>query len=62
MRGFKDSYKGQQRTRERKNRRASEDDAMYTFFLPYRKKPVFLTEDGEFNIDAELEVDFEATA
>lgn len=58
MRGFKDSYKGQAKVKERKNRRAELDNLMYTFFVHYRRDPEFLKEDFGFNIDAELEYDF----
>lgn len=60
MRGFKSNYNGT-RTKERKNRPSYKDDFMFTFFGQYRKAPVFMFEDYEFNIDAELEADF-ATA
>ena len=62
MRGFKSSYNGT-RTKERKNRPASKDNFMFTFFGQYRREPEFMFEDLEFNVDAELALDFaKATA
>lgn len=58
MRNFKDSYKGQVKVKTRKNRKEYEDSIFYTYFLKCRKAPEFMSEDMEFNIDAELEADF----
>ena len=57
MRGFKDNYQGT-RTKERKNRPSYKDDFMFTFFGQYRREPEFMFEDLEFNVDAELALDF----
>ena len=63
MRGFKDSYKGQAKVKTRKNRKGNEDnDFQFRFFLNYRYNPEFMSEDMEFNIDAELEADYFALA
>ena len=59
MKNFKDG-KGNDKIKTRKNRNSELDNLLYTFFLPYRKDPEFMSEDREFNIDAELAADFEA--
>lgn len=56
MRGFKDA-KGN-RSKERKNRNSKADDVRFTLFLDFRKSPEFMSEDEQYNIDAELEADF----
>lgn len=58
MRNFKDSYKGQTKVKERKNRPAKANPFFYTYFLRFRYDPEFMSEDRAFNIDAELEADF----
>lgn len=57
MRGFKTNYNGT-KIKVRKNRNSSEDNIFYTYFLKCRKAPDFMSEDTEFNVDAELEADF----
>ena len=62
MRNFKDSYKGQDKIKVRKNRRVDLDDFQFTFFNHYRTEPEFMSEDYGFNVDAELEADFEGVS
>ena len=57
MRNFKDG-KGQAKVKERKNRPAKADPFFYTYFLRFRYNPEFMSEDEQYNIDAELEMDF----
>ena len=58
MRNFKDSYKGQAKVKERKNRPARFDDFYDKFFRIFKQYPEFMSEDEQYNIDAELEMDF----
>ena len=58
MRNFKDRYNGQELIKVRKNRNSKADSVFYTFFQVFKDCPEFMTEDFDFNIDAELEADF----